>query len=672
MKAFAPLPLRVRARPGEGPGSLLLRLAARGGSSDAREFAQRFGMTVDQAWRGQHDERLAQLSGRSIEAIKEWSVVTVGTHAVRLRGESFESRWEWSPPISRGKKAAYCPQCLTADLADEGAGPVAHRAYWRSWWDVSCVRVCHLHGVALRSGCPTPGCEEPVPATSGSLHVCCGCLADLRAVPTQTVGRIGAFQSYVLGRLGLMERVSELGLDDVPLHHAEALCARLGLAEGRVAGQISVLARSDPLGLQRACDEGMRIVGGGVQEIRKLLDQLVTGYESTTRVSVKRYGPFYNWLQRFPADAAPHISRLREIVRDHALREVPFPPGGLLFGWPTDDSSYVGIETARQVSGGSVKSLRRLAQAVGVLNEDDMRLRRFRRADLSLLADGRDRVLAKTIYTELGLDRPDYRSLIETGRLDGGRIGHRATMGVPQEGYDRFLERIGMGRTPSGDASEGCLSLGSKDVIRIRALNALYDGVITAYGPTEAGVPKSLLIPIAELDRIGARRRKESWSTDVPDPADRPKPYEDLDLLTAAQLAERLGLGVNVVHGILATGLLETVRSDPDRVRSPLYPDLIPIAAVRAYETVWVTTCRMGDLFTGRWGIPMKEAMRREGMTIVELPRSPKKNLLKRAEIVAYRERMQEFYYARVRDRVRRRSKEQKEQHRPVLPPLSS
>lgn len=672
MKAFAPLPLRVRARPGEGPGSLLLRLAARGGSSDVREFAQRFGMTVDQAWRGQHDERLAQLSGRSIEAIKEWSVLTVGTHAVRLRGESFESRWEWSPPISRGKKAAYCPQCLAADLADEDAGPVGHRAYWRSWWDVSCVRVCHLHGAALRLGCPTPGCDEPVPATSGSLHVCCACLADLRAGPTQSVGRIGDFQSYVLGRLGLMDRVSEPSLDDVPLHHAEALCARLGLAEGRVAGQLSVLARSDPLGLQQACDEGMRIVRGGEQGILEMLDRLVTGYESSKQASVKRYGPFYNWLQRFPDDAAPHILRLREIVRDHALREVPFPPGGLLFGRPTDDSSYVGLETARQVSGGSVKSLRRLAQAVGVLNEDDMRLRRFRRADLSLLADGRDRVLAKTVYNELGLDRPDYRSLIETGRLDGGRIGHRATMGVPKEGYDRFLERIGMGRTPPGDASEGCLPLGSKDVIRIRALNALYDGVITAHGPTEVGVPKSLLIPVAELDRIGARRRKENWSTDTPDPADHPKLHDDLKLLTAVQLAERLGIGVHIVHGILATGLLEIRRPHPDRVRSPHNRALVPIEAVRAFEAVWVTTCRMGDLFTGRWGIPMKEAMIREGMTVVELPKSPKKNLLKRAEIVAYRERMQEFYYARIRDRVRRRHNEQKGQPLPVLPPVSS
>lgn len=218
--------------------SLLCRLAYRAGESDVDAFTRDLGLKRTEVEDGTANRQLALLSGVPLALLEDWSVSRLDGRTLSYRGETLLQKYDWAMPGERTYGASYCPKCLQEDLQKDGTGegPRELRAYWRSWWDITSVRVCDRHGTHLLQGCPSPDCRMPIVLRGGSLYTCSECRADLTEGSAPTLpGSVGEFQRYVHGRIALAPKVRMPELDDMPICHAEELCWRLGMAERRVS-----------------------------------------------------------------------------------------------------------------------------------------------------------------------------------------------------------------------------------------------------------------------------------------------------------------------------------------------------------------------------------------------------------------------------------------------------
>lgn len=296
------LPLRVHPRPGEPAYALFARLARRMGAPSPNSFALELGLDHRDIRAGRATQLVARLSGDSQQDLAS-ATFLVTAEGVRLNGEAMD-RADWSCARPRA-----CPSCIAEDISAGGEAVAWHR----TWWDVLPLRRCPLHGVPL------------VPLSDGFLVL--GHLGPHEGGPPPRADG----ERYVIGRLGLGTPVPSALLDGLPLSRAVELMRLMGgSADGRGWGTRE-RCRVDENDLLSA---GFSVLSGGEASLRVHLDSLVrTAPVVRDQLSPNTvYGRLFALLAS--GDLDPAFQGIRDIVRDHAIANLPVPEGQSFLGAP--------------------------------------------------------------------------------------------------------------------------------------------------------------------------------------------------------------------------------------------------------------------------------------------------------------------------------------------------
>lgn len=538
-------------------------------------------------------------------------------------------------PGERTYGASYCPKCLQEDLQKDGTGegPRELRAYWRSWWDITSVRVCDRHGTHLLQGCPSPDCRMPIVLRGGSLYTCSECRADLTEGSAPTLpGSVGEFQRYVHGRIALAPKVRMPELDDMPICHAEELCWRLGMAERRVSIAPLEQGKRNPLEFQEVCDEGLAIWRDGERAVERMLDRLFARSDNTSGGPVKAYGPFYMWLGNKRTGRFRHVEILRRILVDHALREVPFMFESRLFGHPVEGHTYITTRTAALEASLQYKAFVRTARDLGLMNAEDVHLRRFRRADMIVLTEARSRrSVTQAGFADLfGISVQSLSHLVRSGLVPSPVALNGLAKGYREAEFATIMERIGMTRTQA-NLTDRHTRFDAPGINRYRTLKALLDGSLVSAGPLMAGDPKSLILLRSDLDAVAVQLRSPPQPTEPKRPAG---PVVDLSGLGAIMsfdtFCKTLGLRLSLGRDVLATGLIECEILTGNRGRR------ISVASVDTFVRTYAFSDTLHRTHGVSWGSKLRDALTASGMTVIRLPRHPLKDLLRIDEMQTY------------------------------------
>jgi hypothetical protein len=255
----------------------------------------------------------------------------------------------------------YCPRCVARDLVESPRDvPAAARSWLRIEWMVDQIRSCQVHNVRLFETERVTG----FPAiTDFSTYVAKDVLPKLeRLCDEAEPAQPNAFEEWVLRRLD-GDRDPDNWLDSMPLHAAVDACeaiARETLEKGGPA--FSCLAAAEKAATSLA---GYRIARGGEASIERFLDDLVLrGHKAGHFGSERIYGYLWRTVERTLDD--PEVDVFRDIVRRHALENVPFPTGSLVLGHVLEKRRLHTAVSAAAESRTCPQTLRTIFQRAGM------------------------------------------------------------------------------------------------------------------------------------------------------------------------------------------------------------------------------------------------------------------------------------------------------------------
>ncbi|MGY0714726.1 TniQ family protein [Azospirillum argentinense] len=224
--ALGRLPLRVRPVPFEPAYGLLGRVAVRHGHTSTSEFISEMAIGipnfVHEIENGRRLVELALLSGVPETRIRASTLCVDENGAMFIGSKLISARVSNRICCGAGR---VCPGCLRVDLK-ERAGPMACRPHRRTWWGLTAVTSCPLHGLLLIDACPA--CGVQLARRQASPRFCrCGCdLADQGSVSLEPSDLVA--DRYLVGRLGGVDRVGHPLLDRMPFQTAALAMLRIG------------------------------------------------------------------------------------------------------------------------------------------------------------------------------------------------------------------------------------------------------------------------------------------------------------------------------------------------------------------------------------------------------------------------------------------------------------
>lgn len=283
-----PAPSRIHGRAGEPAYAAFARLASKMGARSPLVFAKEWGLDHSDVRLGRAIGDVAAMAALSASEL-EASTFVVEADYVHL-GRVRLDRAHWSEARPR-----VCPACVVSDIA-----------WRRSWWDVTPLRRCHEHGDRLvREGQTSQRTSPDAPSTAG--------------------------ERYVLGRLGFAAGPSSQILDALPLSRAIDLLEIVGASLGGDRWALRDARRVDPVNL---IGRGYTAFDGGVDTFVRHLDDLAStaaaGRDAVGPGEV--YGRLVRWLASEDRDSV--YEGVRDILRDHARRNLPIPTGTPVLGVP--------------------------------------------------------------------------------------------------------------------------------------------------------------------------------------------------------------------------------------------------------------------------------------------------------------------------------------------------
>ncbi|MHC2297975.1 hypothetical protein ACVJBD_002181 [Rhizobium mongolense] len=335
------------------------RLAAANNVPRSRTFAQHMGIHYQDVSLGAPDavEGVAKLSGVDVSRLRKGTATRVGNE-FHINGEIL------TDTFYNRSSFRYCPHCLRDDL-DHSDAPIAARPFRRLAWTVGFVRTCHVHGVFLAT----------LPMT-----IDIGLRDDFSAIWRETSddnrkitcqkGEHSEFERYILHRLE-GKAVSEGWIDTLHLyvvgHMSETIGAAINLGTNFRAHQLDLPA-------WHAAGET------GFQVLRKGLDHIVQFLRAAQQEFLDRkrnhysgqalYGTLFRRLEGLMEDI--NYDPIRNFIREHAIRTLPFGPEDLLFGKLGMPRRLHSIKTASDQSGLSVKLLRSRLLHTGIIAKKDL------------------------------------------------------------------------------------------------------------------------------------------------------------------------------------------------------------------------------------------------------------------------------------------------------------
>lgn len=408
-RAVEPLTARVIWFENEPAYALANRLARRNGVNSLASFGGDMGIPFRDIIRGCRNGDIAALANINPAALNHTTFRIDEDDWVRLGNEVLH-RDDWSYTSLR-----ICPSCLKEDL-DSGRGDPAFRAHVRAWWNVTHMRACPLHKVMLLDRIPRKGGASIDPKAL-DVRFAAGSAFDFATAHSPYVNDVRA-ETYMLGRLGFMPRVSAPILDELPLWNAIRLMDRFGAVA--VAGHRGFTSFGGGVSHREALSAGFDIFSSDKAHLFRFLDNLV----SSAKIRLGHWGPrvaygrVYKWLSNDTRDKA--YDPVRELVREHIIGNIPLGPDELVFGQPVGARHLYTLWDASKAVKLSHPALRRTLIALGYLDKSSSKKSNWETIFPAHVIDSiakelNDRVSFNTARSYLRLPRHAMQTLFEAG-----------------------------------------------------------------------------------------------------------------------------------------------------------------------------------------------------------------------------------------------------------------
>jgi hypothetical protein len=416
MTLFKPLPLRVRPRSEEPAYGLLNRLAVRHNCESAYDLATQFfgyHKNFTQAVGcGRSLAELARVSGIPEKAIRNSTMLVDKNEHVVLGGRIISKTGTISSTASFGR---VCSECLRDDI-ESGQGPIECRPWRRTWWDIAGISSCPNHKAALLEGCPS--CGMTFRRTTLSPRYC-ECGYDLvEHTPEQLNGSETKADRYLLGRLGYLRQIPNNFLDLFVIDDAATIMLHLGRAKmwGRKPpslvrhNKMSISARA------RAASTGLQVCDRWPTGFTALLDELASLPTGKKVGLISFYGQLYRWLYLGEATA---YEPLREVLQQHAARNVPMTSTAVVFRQPVNESEWITLGAAGKIYGLSVERMGSIAIRTGALDGGPLvRSRVISRKDAEEIGEKLQYcVETQEACSILGVNEDMFKRLVKSGTV---------------------------------------------------------------------------------------------------------------------------------------------------------------------------------------------------------------------------------------------------------------
>lgn len=391
---------------------LAARLARRNGVNSLASFGGDHRIPYREIIHGRCNQEVAQLAGVDVTALDASTFRVDDDERVRLNGEEVH-RDDWSYSSLR-----ICPSCLRSDLTRKDSR-IDYLPHIRSWWNLTAVTICPIHKEPLIESYPgDPTATVDHQATD--IRYAAGLANDLASViSTASVEDVRA-ENYILGRLGFMPRVANALLDALPLWNAIRIIDRLGAVAA--AGVRGFTSFGGDVTSHDALVAGYRVFADGREGLFTFLDGLVSSAEIKQGKWGPRvvYGRVYEWLSHDTRD--PVYDPIRELVREHALDNLPLAPEDLVFGKPVGERRLYTLWHASRALNTTPPAGRTILKALGRLSAADEEKPNWRivlKAPVVDLVKSEvfDRLSFNEARAYLGLPRAPMHAIFDEGIL---------------------------------------------------------------------------------------------------------------------------------------------------------------------------------------------------------------------------------------------------------------
>ncbi|MGY3341522.1 MULTISPECIES: helix-turn-helix domain-containing protein [unclassified Bradyrhizobium] len=427
--------LRIPSAAEEPSYGSLMRMAARYGHRDVRDFSNSWGISFRKALAGQQVDQIAKALGLGKRRMrfwtpgtdrKEWNVLLAGE---RLRvGDWLTGQRRW------------CPACLSSDVARGEHNGVRPRSagIHRAWWDLRCLSICPDHRTRLESICPQ--CGKNPGWTGGVEHCSCGSplwrTADLAEIDLQC-------DVYVLDRLrGTVPGNDVPLLSGEPLHGVLQTTERLGMVvSGNWSSGVPVRTPEQSVHLR---EQGFRALREWPHSFWRALDRFVAAKPPSTKLGmIATYGWIYDrWATE--SSNTPFHQALRSVLRKHAIAAGAIAAKEEFLDEPRDAACIGVVQTARRLHLSFQRTRR-------IMHSERLVPRGARRGVAipipldevdKLAATLRNGLNCKAAVTKLGINKKLVRKLAHAGLLGADRMRSSSGFLTTSTELTKFIDSI--------------------------------------------------------------------------------------------------------------------------------------------------------------------------------------------------------------------------------------
>jgi hypothetical protein len=444
-------------------------------------------------------DRVAQLTGQSIERLGASAIMGEGARVRSLGGETFSSEF------ANFDQTSYCPACLLEDtsVGSRTGGLRVGKLLWR----IEPIRCCAQHGIVLTRRRNLQYSEKfqnmaQVAPNDESLR-------DL--VSDAVTQRPSDLQVYVEKRLSGI--AGPRWLDGQPIDQAARSCEMLGsvLTAGAYCNLPSLSSSDRIIAEHTGFSYASRGPEGIAEALRHLLDSAVD--EGIRGGPQRIYGRLYQWLQ-FNTNKRP-TGPIKEIVREFILDNFAIEPGSDLFGENVTVRVNHSVASLTRVTGEHANTVQRALVLMGLIQRDTARMNRNQVFDAAV-----GEALILRIQNSLPiLDLPHYlncnrtqaQQLVRKGiipRIFEGQDRHGGVFSnVAIVDVDAFLEQLKDAATKVEVASGGMIDVvAAAEIARCPAIDII-EGILDGkFGQVETLDPslkfKGILVNPTEVREV--------------------------------------------------------------------------------------------------------------------------------------------------------------------------
>lgn len=332
--------LRIAFAAEEPSYGSLMRMAARYGHRDVREFSKSWRISFRKSLAGQQVEEISRALGLDERKMRFWTPRTDRENwNVLLAGESLRIG-DW---LTRERR--WCPACLWSDVErgrHSGARPGSAGIH-RAWWDLIWISTCPDHRIRLQYSCPQ--CGRNPGWTGGVEHCSCGSAlsrtAGLAEIDIQC-------DAYALNRIrGIRSGDHVPLLSGSPLHEVLQTTERLGMVgSGEWSSGVPRRTSEQSVHLR---ERGFRSLRDWPRSFHRALDRIVASRPHSTQVGmIASYGWIYDrWVAQ--SSNTPFHRALRTALREHAISIGAIAAKEEFLGEPRDPACIGVVQTARRL-----------------------------------------------------------------------------------------------------------------------------------------------------------------------------------------------------------------------------------------------------------------------------------------------------------------------------------